>query len=113
MVSLEAAARDEMLARKALFLGIKAYEPHLAYMEFWWDYAPDWYEWPDDPHEQLTELDDAELVADFVGTVVGEEVRADCIRLVISEEGIHWRCVVKHTDTQMSTAVIRWELLEK
>lgn len=108
IILLDATERERLLRRRALFLGVKAYESELFYMEY--SDAVDWVELFD--NEELGEkVCDEELVTDpqdFGNT----PLRVECETCLIDERGVHWSCLVKHTEVRLETSYLPWDLIE-
>jgi hypothetical protein len=111
LVSVDAKTREGMLKRRAMWLAVKAYDSDLSYMEFW-DYSPDWYEYPELEDEASDLVADEEVVPNFQFAVKGEALRMDCVRAIVDEQGVHWCGWIKHTSIRCDTSTIPWALLE-
>jgi hypothetical protein len=111
VVSLNAHDRECILKRHAALLGLKAYDSDLQCMEFS-DWSVEWYEL-NPAEEQYDELEDIDVVRDFTGSVHGETASVECVHMVVTEGGIHWRCWTKHGDVLLYTSTISWALLEE
>jgi hypothetical protein len=111
VVVLHKKDREQLLRRRALFLGILAYEPELVYM----DYADnvDWVESFSDP-ELATLVDTNYLLQDPAPfrAPVGEMLRVEWETCIIDRCGVLWSCLVKHTEVQLETHPIPWYLIE-
>jgi hypothetical protein len=108
IVFIDAKERESLLRRKAIFLGVKAYEPELLYTEYW--DGIDWAEsFQDD--ELSAAVWDKELVTDPVD-FRHKSLRVECETCLVDERGAHWTCLVKHTEVRLETSYIPWDLIE-
>ncbi|MFA5436509.1 MAG: hypothetical protein WC372_10775 [Candidatus Neomarinimicrobiota bacterium] len=110
VVVLHRKDREQLLRRKALFLGLRAYENDLVYMEY-----ADSVEWIESFSDtSLAEKVEAEhLVIDpRGGSPFGEALSGECETCVIDQQGVYWSCLVKHTEVWVETTLIPWDLIE-
>lgn len=110
VVVLHKKDREQLLRRKALFLGLRAYENDLVYMEY-----TDNVEWVETfSDKQLAEKVEAQsmVIDPRGGSPFGESLRVECETCVIDQQGVYWSCLVKHTEVWLETYLISWDLIE-
>lgn len=114
LVELTDDAKKEVLARRELHQMVKSRDKDLWNIDFWGI-----------PGEFYDELNIEDLLTDELqaeyeskgwlvvpdGFEVTEEAsRTECDRMVISDDGFWWKCIVKHTEVYIETTRLPYEV---
>jgi hypothetical protein len=102
--------REQLRRRRAIFLGLKAYEPELVYMEY--TDGIDWLESFEDGNLAVKVETEHVLVNPPGVYPTGTALRIECETCVIDQHGVYWSCLVKHTEVWLETKVIPWDLID-
>lgn len=124
----------KLLVRKRLFDAVKEQDADCI-EHYYWDASPDWISDGSDvdtseEEDEPTETEEVESVTDQIerqmsSPVSGAEatrlpayvqlafepMRSECDQCIISKEGVTWMCYPKHTDVEVRTEQLSWELI--
>jgi len=126
----------KLLIRKRLFDAVKEQDADCI-EHYYWDAAPEWVSDGSDvdtseEEDEPAEAEEVESVVDQIERqmsldkpVPGDEItrlpayvqlafepmRSECDQCIVSKEGVTWMCYPKHTDMEVRTEQISWELI--
>jgi hypothetical protein len=116
VVDINEETREHLLRLRASFLSLHEEDAEL-YQQTYWDGLPDWYEDSEVPIEEALRAIPIpsrvfQLPSDFEMPKDSPLARVECCMRVVTEQGVYWKCMPKHTSERVETERIEWAMLE-
>jgi len=111
IVEIDRAQREQLLRRRAAFQATRSYEPNV-YSVSYWDSLADWCESTDPQLDAYFEKSAQSDDPYFINTIIRKPITIDCAQVIVTDTGVYWEGMVKHTSVLLETVELPWESLE-